>query len=304
LNPAKPKSKWWFHLPRAWKWGGLSFKELAVRTYEAVNEHETIDRAAVVAFYALLALVPGLGLVLTITLGASDGVVAGQILSLSRQFLPEAADEVVRGELHAIRTAPRVGIVSVSFLILLWSASGASVAVMQSTNVAYGARDGRPWWKRRLMAVVLTVVESVLLVGASFLIAAWPWLLSRFGLESGAAVAATAVEWLVVVVSLLASFAIAYYFGTHVEQKWEWITPGSTIGVLMLIAVNLGFRVYLRYGADFGATYGVLAGVVFLLLWLYVAALALLIGAEINCVIARTAPRGDESGQTGSPPIQ
>jgi len=279
----------WLRLPQAWKWGGLSFQELAVRTYAAVDKHETIDRAAIVAFYAMLALVPFLGLVLTMARGASDGVVAEQILSLSRQFLPEAADDLVRGELRAIQAVPRVGIMSVSFLILLWSASSASVAVMESTHAAYGVRDGRPWWKRRLMAVVLTVVESFLLVGASFLIAAWPWLLSRFGLERAAAVVATAVQWLVVVVALLASFAIAYYFGTHVAQKWEWITPGSTIGVLVLIAVNLGFRVYLRYGADFGATYGVLAGVVLLLLWLYLAALALLVGAEINCVIARAA---------------
>ena len=65
----------WLRLPQAWKWGGLSFKELAIRTYQAVDKHETIDRAAIVAFYALLALVPFLGLVLTITLGASDGVV-------------------------------------------------------------------------------------------------------------------------------------------------------------------------------------------------------------------------------------
>ena len=276
----------WLRLPQVWHWGGLSFKELAIRTYEAVDKHETIDRAAIVAFYAMLALAPFLGLVLTITLGASDGVVTGQILSLSGQFLPQATDEIVRGELVAIRATPRVGIMSVSFLVLLWSASSASVAVMESTNAAYGVRDSRPWWKRRLMAVVLTVVESFLLVGASFLIAAWPWLLSWFGLDSAAAAIATAVQWLVVVVALLASFAIVYYFGAHVEQKWEWITPGSPIGVLVLIAVNLAFRGYLRYATDFGATYGVLAGVVLLLLWLYLAALALLIGAEINSVIA------------------
>ncbi len=277
----------WLRLPDAWKWGGLSFKQLAVQTYDAVDKHETIDRAAIVAFYAFLALVPFLGLVLTVTVGYSDGVVARQILSLSQQFLPAAAAEIVRDEVIDIRESPRVGIISMSFLILLWSASSASVAVMESTNAAYGVRDGRPWWRRRLMAIVLTVVESFLLVSASFLIAAWPWLLSRFGLDSTAAVIATAVQWVVVIVALLASFAIAYYFGTHVDQKWEWITPGSTIGVLVVIAVNLGFRVYLLYGADFGATYGALAGVVLLLLWLYLAALALLVGAEINCVIAR-----------------
>jgi hypothetical protein len=64
----------WLRLPDVWKWGGLSFKELAVRTYEAVDKHENIDRAAIVAFYAMLALVPFLGLVLTVTLGNSDGI--------------------------------------------------------------------------------------------------------------------------------------------------------------------------------------------------------------------------------------
>ncbi len=291
-------------LSEAWNWGGLTFRELAVRTYAAVDKHETVDRAAIVAFYAMLALVPFLGLVLAITLGASGGVVAGEILSLSRQFLPEGADEIVREEVRTIREAPRVGVVSVSFLILLWSASSAFVAVMDSINAAYGVRDGRAWWKRRLMAVVLTVVESLLLVGASFVIAAWPWLLSRFGLDSVAAVVATAVQWLVVVVALLASFAIAYYFGTHVEQKWQWITPGSSIGILVLIVVNLGFRVYLRYAADFGATYGALGGVVLLLLWLYLAALALLVGAEINSVIKHATPHGKVRAQKVSPQKQ
>jgi membrane protein len=287
----------WPRLPEAWNWGGLSFKELAARTYEAVVRHETLDRAAIIAFYALLALVPFLGLVLALTLGASGGVVAGEILSLSRQFLPGGAADLVRDEVRTIREGPKVGVVSVSFLILLWSASSAFVAVMDSTNAAYGVRDGRPWWKRRLMAVVLTVVESLLLVGASFLIAAWPWLLGRFGLGGAAAAAATAVQWLVVVVALLAGFATAYYFGTHVEQEWEWVTPGSTIGVLVLIVVNLGFRGYLRYGTDFGATYGALAGVVLLLLWLYLAALALLVGSEINCVIERATPHGKVPGR-------
>ena len=273
-----------------WNLHGLSFKELAVQTYEAVDKHETLDRAAIVAFYALLALVPLLGLVLTITLGTSGADVAGELLSLSRQFLPEAADEIVRQEVRTIRDGPRVGIASVSFLLLLWSASSAFVAVMDATNAAYGVRDGRAWWQRRLLAAVLTVVESLLLVGASFLIAAWPWLLSLFGLDSTAAAAATAVQWLVVIMALLAGFAIAYYFGTHAAREWAWVTPGSAVGVLVLVVANLGFRTYLRYGADLGATYGALAGVALLLLWLYLAALALLVGAEVNCVIERAGP--------------
>lgn len=278
------------HLPEVWNWGGLSFREIASRTCIAIDKHETIDRAAIVAFYAMLALVPFLGLVVSFTLGASDGAVAREILGLSRQFLPEAADAVVRKELETIRRSPRVGIVSVSFLILVWSTSSAFVAVMDSTNASYGVRDGRAWWKRRLMAAVLTVIETLLLVGASITIAAWPWMMNEFALDGTASVAATTIQWLVVIVALQAGFAIAYSFATQVERTRAWITPGSIVGVLALIAVNLGLRVYLRYGPDIGATYGALAGVILLLLWLYAAALALLVGAEINCVIQRAAP--------------
>src|SRR5947209_16268361 len=129
-------------LREAWNWGGLTVKQVALRTYEAMDKHETIDRAAIVAFYAILSLVPFLGLILTTTLGSAGGVVAGEILGLSRQLLPEAADRVVRDEVDNSREGPRVGVLSVSFLILLWSASSAFVSIMDSTNAAHGVRDG------------------------------------------------------------------------------------------------------------------------------------------------------------------
>ena len=293
-------------LREAWDWGGLSFKELALRTYEAMDKHETIDRAAIVAYYAMLALVPYLGLVLTIALGAS-GRVAGQIEELAAKSLPsDTAAGIVGGQIKKIQEGPQAGILSISFLLLLWSSSSAFVAVMDSTNAAYGVRDARPWWKRRLMAILLTLIESSLLLGAIITIVAWPYVMGWFVHQDAvSAVAATVVQWLVVLVALLASFAIAYYFGPHVDQEWEWITPGSTIGVLVLVAASLGFRLYLEYGAelggDFNATYGALAGVVILLLWLYLAALALLVGAEINCVIEHAAPHDKGPGPEGVP---
>src|SRR5262249_29215770 len=153
-----------------------------------------------------------------------------------------------------------------------------------------------PWWKRRLMAIALTGAEAVLLIGSSVLIVAWPALSGWLHLGSLTWVA-TAVQWLVVVVALLAAFALAYYFGPHVNQTWEWITPGATLGVLTLIASSLGLRLYLHFNPSYSATYGALGGVVLMLLWLYVAALALLVGAEINCVIEHAAPHGRAPGE-------
>jgi membrane protein len=287
-------------LREAWDWGGLSVKELAVRTYEAMDRHDTLNQAAVVAYYAMLSLVPLLSLTLAIAFGARAGV-ADEVLQLSSELLPPGAHAIVRDQVQKLQHEAPVGLISLSVLLLLWSASSLFVAVMDTTNASYGVRDERPWWKRRLMAVGLTVTEAVLLVGASLSIMLWPEVTGWLHLGGAARAVATAVQWLIVVAALLAAFATAYYFGPHVNQEWEWITPGSALGVLALILASLGFRLYLQFGSSYSATYGALAGVVVLLLWLYLAALALLVGAEVNCVIEHAAPHGRAPGQKQAP---
>jgi membrane protein len=283
-------------LREAWNWGGLSFRELAVRTYKAMDQHDTLNQAAVVAYYAMLSLVPLLSLILALALGGRTGV-AEQIEVLGARLMPDEAYHLVRAQIQKMQSGNPVGLLSLSILILLWSASSLFVAIMDTTNAAYGVRDARPWWKRRLMAIVLTLAETILLIGALLAIAIWPEVASWLGFSGSAKVMTIVVQWLVVVVALLAAFALAYYFGPHVEQEWEWITPGSTLGVLILIAASLGFRCYLLFGNSYSETYGALAGVVLMMLWLYIAALALLVGAEINCVIEHAAPHGKAPGQ-------
>jgi membrane protein len=244
----------------------------------------------------MLSLVPLLSLVLALALGAQPGV-AQQVKNLCEQFMPEEAYKLVGGQIDKITHSTPVGLLSLSILILLWSASSLFVAVMDTTNAAYEVGDERPWWKKRLMAIVLTIAETILLIGACLSIAIWPQVMGWLGLDTLGKTLATVVQWLVVIVALLAGFALAYYFGPHVDQEWEWITPGSTFGVLVLILSSLGFQIYLNFGNSYSETYGALAGVVLMMLWLYLAALALLVGAEINCVIEHAAPHGKEPGQ-------
>lgn len=290
-------------LREAWNWGGLSFRELAMRTYKAMDKHDTLNQAAVIAFYAMLSLVPLLSLVLFFALGARTGV-ADQLDALCKRLMPGDAYNLMHDQLTKIQSATPVGLVSLSILILLWSASSLFVAVMDMTNVAYGVREGRPWWKKRLLAIVLTLAEIVLLIGASITIAIWPHVMSWLGLSTLAMTLATMIQWLVVVLALLAAFALAYFFGPNIDQQWEWITPGSTLGVLALLVASLGFQWYLNFGNTYSETYGALAGVVLMMLWLYLAALALLVGAEINCVIEQAAPHGRIPADKGPPPLE
>ncbi len=288
-------------LREAWNWGGLSAKELALRTWKQMQQHGTFDRAAVIAYYAMLALVPFAGIILAIALGWATAI-ADQLLSVSHQFLPPEADKLLREEVFRVQSAAPTGILSFGFLILLWSASSLFVAVMDATNAAYGVQDNRPWWKRRLWAILLTIIESALLLGTALSIILWPKVTGWLGLSALGASVATIVQWLAVFVALYASFAIAYFFGPDVDQEWEWITPGSTLGVLTLIVATLGFRLYVEYGTSYSATYGALAGVIVTLLWLYLASLALLLGAEVNTVIEHAAPHGREPGQKDATP--
>jgi membrane protein len=287
-------------LREAWNWGGLSVRELAVRTYQAMDKHDTLNQAAVIAYFAMLALVPFLSLTLVLALGARTGV-ADQLKSLSGQWMLPEAKKIIGDQIDKIQSDTPVGLISLSVVILLWSASSMFVAVMDATNASYEVRDGRPWWKKRLLAIVMTMVETILLVGASACITLGPELLAWLPLGDAARWGAMVLQWFIVVVALLAAFATAYYFGPHVDQEWEWITPGSALGVLTLIIASLGFRMYLLWNPSYSATYGVLGGSVLMLLWLYLAGLALLVGAEINCVIEHAAPHGREPGQKKAP---
>jgi membrane protein len=288
-------------LREAWNWSGLTLKELAVRTYRQMDAHETLDRAAAVAYYAMLSLPPFLGLLLA-TLVGGRGRFGEQLQVAAHQYFPAEAATIIESQIEEIKAASPAGLLSFASVVLLWSASGAFVGVMDATNAAYGVRDHRPWWWRRLIAAVLTAVELALLAAALTSIVAWPYLARWLGLGGVAAILATVLFYVAVVVVLLVIFAVAYYFGPDVKREWEWITPGSALGILFLIASSLALRVYVSYGGSFSASYGALAGVIVTLLWLYAAALALLTGAEINCVIEQATPGGGSIGQTGGSP--
>jgi membrane protein len=236
----------------------------------------------------MLALPPFLGLVVVALVGAR-GLFVEQVQLLARQSLPSDAAAIIENQMAEIQSGSPAGLLSLATAVLLWSASGAFVGVMDATNAAYGVRDRRPWWRRRLMAAVLTVVELVLLAAALASIIAWPHVMGWLNLAGAAAIFAWIVHFIAVVVVLFVTFAVAYFFGPDVKQEWEWITPGSALGVLFLVTSSWALRLYVAYGGSFSASYGALAGVIVTLLWLYTASLALLAGAEINCVIDQAA---------------
>ena len=296
--------------------GGLSVREAAVRTWKEMQKHETLTRAAAISFYAIAALVPFLALVITLSAWFFPGIawllpaVAPQALdsetartagsdafALLQKLLPADAASVISRELATLQKKPPTGLVSFGLIALLWLSSSLFTAVMDAMNQIMGVKETRPFWKVRLIAMAMTVSQAVILILAFVTTLIWPQILSWLGLSREAAALATVIQGLTVIVLILFSFSLALYFGPDAEQRWEWITPGSLLGTLVLLCVSLLFRLYVQTWGNYSATYGSLAGVVVLTSWFWICSVELLAAAELNKVIEAASPLGKPRGQ-------
>ena len=294
--------------------GGLSVRELAFRTWNKIFENEIFTRAAAVAFYAMLALVPFLGLILTLAVqllpdvtggsGKPVGVgnlTVGQLDSTLKSIFPEEAYGVVKDQIARLQKDTHVGLISIGLAITIWLASSLFVAVIDAMNRIYGVTETRPFWKLHLTAIVMTLIQAVILIGSLLVIVAWPQIVRWMGLSAPAAILAEIVQWMVVALMVLASFALTFYVGPDADQRWEWITPGSLMGSLVFLIETFGFRVYVQNFANYNQTYGSLGGVMVLLFWFWLSSVVVLTAGQVNKIIEDASPMGKSFGQKVDP---
>lgn len=302
--------------------GGLPARELAHRVYRRMGEHELMTRAAAISYYALSALVPFLGVVLTVlaTLlprvyfigGSEDGATSTAITEFSGMtgdFLPQQASELIASQVARIQEQPPVGLISVGLVLSLWLASGVFKTIIDALNRVHGVKESRSFVILSLEALLMTLVEAAILLAALISLAIWPQLVGWLGLSQAESVLATGAHWVVVVASVMLSFALAFYFGPNADQRWEWITPGSLLGTAGWLLASWGFRAYVQQFGNYDKTYGALGGVVVLLAWIWLSALILLVAAEINAIISDACrcrasdPRPDRHGWGARRPV-
>ncbi len=282
-----------------WTLGGLGARELARRVWAEIQKDELLDRAAALSYYFVFALFPTL-LFLTALVGLfPERDLMERFLAPAREFLPADAASLLDRTLAEVQRGAGSGILSVGAVVALWGASRGMVSIITTLNVVYGVTNPRPWWRRQLVAVVLTVAFSMMALGALLSLvlgervgqAAATWA----GLSDGFTALWSLVQWPVGLLFTLTGIDLVYHFAPAVRLRWYWLTPGSAFAGLAWTGASLGLRAYVASFANYNATYGSIGGVILLLLWLYLSSMALLIGGEINSVIARAAAeRGEE----------
>ena len=287
--------------------GGLSPWQVALGMWKRMEEHDAMTWAAAIAFYAMLATVPFMALVLVVVvLRLPDLTGAGrrptglanltvdQLDATLRSLFPHEAFVLVRDQIARIQGEPPLGLLSLGAVIALWSASNLFLVVIDALNRTYRVKETRSFVKLRLTAMAMTLLQAACLLGSLVAIVAWPQILRVLALEPHGTVAwvVVAVRWSAVFLMVLLSFALTFYVGPDARQRWAWVTPGSLAGSIAFLVFCILFRLYVQNFGSYNQSLGALGGVMVLLFWFWAVALVLLGAAEMDRVIEAASPIG------------
>jgi membrane protein len=241
--------------------------------------------AAGVAFYAFLAIFPALiAVVSTSRLFADPSTIANQLNSLT-SALPEQARQVITDQVTMLasrRSTLGIGLI-ISVVIALWSASAGVSNLLTAINVAYDEEEKRGFVKKRLLSLGLTLGAIVFMVIVLGLVAVLPPLLRAVFGTSALRWILQILGWLVLVVLVAAVLAILDRLGPDRDApRMAWASVGAVVATLIWLAASIGFSLYASTFGNYAKTYGVFAGIVVLLFWLWLTMYAILLGAEIN----------------------
>jgi membrane protein len=276
------------------------WKDIAKRTLKEVKQDQVTLLGAGVAFYSLLALFPAVIAGVSIYgLVADPSTVQSQIDELTRRLSPETATiigtqlkQVTSGAGGALGLATVIGI-----LTALWSASSGMKAMITGVNLAYDETESRKFVKLRGLSIVLTLGAMMLMGVALALIVGFPAVADSW--PTALRWTASILRWVLLAALLIGALAVLYrYAPDRDEPKWTWASWGSGVATLLWILASIGFSIYANSFGNYNKTYGALAGVIILMFWLYLTAVIVLVGAELNTEMELQTAKDTTAGPT------
>ena len=259
--------------------------QVAKRGWKEAKADQVPLLAAGVAFYAFLSIFPALiALVSIYGLFADPATIANQLNSMTAA-LPEEARQIITDQVTmqaSRRAALSVGLI-ISVVIALWSASAGINNLLTAINVAYDEEEKRGFVKKRLMSLGLTLAAIVFMVIIIGLVAVLPPLLQAVFGTGALSWLLQIAGWLVMVVLVAIALAVIYRLGPDRDApRMRWVSVGAIVATVIWLVASIGFSVYTATFGNYAKTYGVFAGIVVLLFWLWLTMYAILLGAEIN----------------------
>lgn len=279
--------------------GNIGWGTLAKRTLKEFGADDMSSYSAALAYQALFSIFPFILFLMAMLGFLHLPQFFDWLRTQATTVLPETATEQINPVIDQLQSQDG-GLLSFGILIALWTSSAGMRSLMNAMNKAYDVTEARPTWKVFLLSIVYTIgIAIVLLVVAALMIMGpqvMEWLASQVGLQDIVVTVWTWARWPVAIFLMMLVVALLYYIAPNVEQSFRFITPGSVVAVIVWIAASLAFGYYVQNFGNYDATYGSIGAVIVLMLFFYISAAVLLLGAEINAVIEHSANEGKNKG--------
>lgn len=273
---------------------GKSWKYVARRAVSKFIADGSTDMAASLTYYGVLSLFPAvLALVSILGLVGQAQQTSGLLVDMVSRLADDKVAEALEGPIEQLAGSRAAGwTFALGLVTALWSASGYVGAFSRSMNRIYGMDEGRPVWKLRPVLLLVTLA-AVLMVAAMALMLLLSGPVARavgeaVGFGDAAIKAWDIVKWPVLAVLATLLIALLYYYTPNVRQpRFRWISVGAALALLAIVAASAGFGLYVANFSKYEKTYGTIAGMIVLLLWMWIMNLMLLFGAEVDAELER-----------------
>lgn len=271
-----------------------SWKYLSKKAFHEFGRDQCTDLAAALTYYSVLALFPGLLALISLlgVFGEGERTV-NTMLDMVGEFVPEESLQEIQPVIDSMVNSQAAGLALVTGLLgALWSASGYIGAFGRAMNRIYEVDEGRPFWKLRPIFLVLTLVIVVMVALVLLgLVVSGPIAQAigdTIGLGGTALTLWNWAKWPIMLALVVLIVALLYYVTPNVQQpKFHWLSIGALTAIITWVIASALFGLYVSNFGNYNKTYGALAGVIVMLLWLWITNLALLFGAEMDCEMER-----------------
>ena len=269
------------------------------RTAKGFSEHDLSTYAAALAYRALFSVFPFLLFLMALLGFLQLPAFFDWLREQAALVLPPVALEQVDPVIDQLQQS-QGGLMSFGIVLALWTASIGVRALMNAMNKVYEVQESRPAWKLFLLSVLYTIGLAIMMLLAAGFMTMGPqimsWLAAQIGMEQLLVTVWTWIRWPLAIFLLMLAVALIYYATPDVEQDFRFITPGSVVAVIVWLAASIGFGIYVQNFADYNATYGSIGAIIVLLLYFYISAAVLLLGAQLNATIEHASVEGKDEG--------
>ena len=268
---------------------GSGWKSVLMRVKERIVEDNIPIVAAGVAFYAFLAIFPGIMALFSIYGLVTDAQTAQEQITRLAEVMPEETISMIQKRVDSLidTSASALGWgTTFGFLIALWSANRGIKALFTGLDIAYRVDSGRGFIIKNAMALAFTLGTIIVIIVSLAFIVLFPVLVNTIGLPGTVESLITWLRWPLLGIIIILAISLIYRYGpARKTPGFQWVIFGATVATIVWLIASWGFSVYVSNFGNFGEIYGSLSAVVIMLFWLFITSFIILVGGELNRTI-------------------